>query len=101
MAWTHALRDRLSALLRPDVRDRELVEEIRFHLDRETDRLIAAGHDAADARELARRRFGDPDRVADATRDARGEGLLAGAGQDLRWAARSLRLDPRFALLAI
>lgn len=69
MSIWHALRERL-ALLRRDQRDLELDEEIRFHLDVETNRLEAAGLSRGDARLQAMERFGNPIDVALASRDA-------------------------------
>lgn len=101
MAWIHGVADWLSALVRHDARDRDLTEEIGFHLDMETARQRARGHDARTARALAIARFGNPTQVGDATRDARGNFVLEGIMHDLHWASRSLRKQPGFTLLAL
>ena len=101
MGWLHALRERTSSLFRGTVRDRELDEEIRFHLDLETARQVQRGAapDAARVRALAA--FGNPHRIADATRAERGAQLMEGGMQDIRWAARSLRKQAGFTTLAL
>jgi hypothetical protein len=68
------LRDlwlRIRALAAPRTVDRELDEELAFHLEMETRKLIASGQTPAGARALARARFG-PASAADACRDAQG-----------------------------
>jgi putative ABC transport system permease protein len=99
MSWVDAIRERISNLLAPS--DQGLDEEIRHHLELETQRQITAGADPFTARRRALEKFGDPRRIADATRAARGPDSFAGSGQDFRWAARSLRKSPGFTALAL
>jgi hypothetical protein len=99
MSWIHAVRERVANLFAPS--DEGVDEEITHHLDLETQRQISAGADPFGARRRALDKFGDPRRIADATRAARGPDTFAGSGQDLRWAARSLRKTPRFTALAL
>ncbi len=99
MAWWHAVRERMG-LLRPAARDRDLDDEIAYHLDLETARLVSAGMAPTAARDLALQRFGDRQRVVDETRDARGTHSVEAAMQDLRWAFRALRRSPGFTVVA-
>jgi putative ABC transport system permease protein len=57
------LRFRWRALTRRREVERELDEELRFHLEREAAKLERRGLDAADARRQARLEFGGVDRV--------------------------------------
>ena len=80
--------------------DREVEEEIRFHIDMRTEANIAAGMDPHAARRDAERRFGDQIQVRKAGREYLGDGLPGnGAGrgswlehilQDVRIAFRTL-----------
>lgn len=101
MAWYHGLRDWLDARLRGPRRDRELQDEIRFHLELETARQRERGHEPAAAYAIALRRFGDVTRLADEARAARGPYYFEGNMHDLRWALRSLRSQPGFTALAL
>src|SRR5215204_6363260 len=101
MSWLHGLGHWVAALVRRDARDRELAEEIRFHLDMEAAKQRARGHDPTTARAVAIARFGNVTRVAEATRDARGKFFTEGYMHDLTWAARSLRKQPGFSTLAL
>ena len=101
MSWLHGVSDWLSSLVRRDARDRELSEEIRFHLDMEASRQRDRGHDHETAQRLALARFGSVTRIREATRDARGHVSADGYLRDLHWAMRSLRRQPGFTALAL
>src|SRR4051812_12093631 len=104
MSWIDALRERMINRFAADRRDAELDEEIRHHLEIETERLRRRGHDRAIARKLALERLGDPDWIKRATRDERATTpivSLAGASQDVRWAIRSLARQPGFTTLSL
>jgi putative ABC transport system permease protein len=95
------LRFRCRALFRRAEIERELDDELRFHLERETAKLERRGLDAAEARRRARLEFGGVDRVKEEARDARGVRVLETMLRDLRYAIRGLRARPGFALAVI
>jgi predicted permease len=101
MSWFHGFSDWLSAFVRRDERDRELSEEIRFHLEMEASRQRDRGHDHATAHRLALAKFGNVTHVHEETRDARGHVSADGYLRDLQWATRSLRRQPGFTALAL
>ena len=55
-----AIRNFLRALLRHDAMNREMNEEMRFHIDAWTEELRARGLSPSDAAAAAHARFGDP-----------------------------------------
>ena len=79
--------------------ERELREEIDLHVALRAEQLLRSGAAASDAAHLARKRFGNRSRIADAARDAWGWLWIDGARQDLRYILRQLRRSPGFVLV--
>ena len=81
-------------LVGPARAERELYDELRFHIDREAAKLTAAGHTPEEARALASRRFGSLPLTADRCRDA---SRLRVAGEllaDAKFAVRHMARRP-------
>ena len=87
---------RLRAILRRGAMERELDDELRFHLERETEKLVQSGLSRDDATRQARLAFGGIERIKDDTRDTRGVAWLDVMKQNLRYAVRGLRAKPGF-----
>src|SRR5688500_20226422 len=82
------LRDlqlRARALFRPHRVEQELNEELAFHIERETNKLIEDGMPPAAARLLAHARFGSPARAADQCRDERGTAAIDNTIRDIQY----------------
>jgi hypothetical protein len=91
------LRDlflRVRALVAPRRVEHELDEELAFHIEYDTQRHIANGLSAADARARALARFGPVSLVADRCRDARGTALIDDLARDVLYAFRTFRRAP-------
>jgi hypothetical protein len=89
------------ALLGRERFDREMAEELRFHLEKETEAHMRAGMDAAAARRAARLAFGAVDSVRESVREESGWSWLDDLRVDGRFAVRSLARNPVFAAVAI
>ena len=59
------MKDWLSRLINPNSIEREVEEELRFHLDLLTEKCIACGISRAEAEALAASRFGNVDQIRD------------------------------------
>ncbi|AHG89733.1 permease [Gemmatirosa kalamazoonensis] len=92
------VRYRLRALFDRDALERELDAELRFHLEREAERLERAGLSRDDAMRRARAEFGRVDRVKEASRRARGTVALESVLHDLRISVRALSASRGFTL---
>jgi macrolide transport system ATP-binding/permease protein len=98
--WLRVLVLRLRSLLHRDVLDRELDEELQYHLERQIDEYVAAGMPPADARFAALRAMGGLQQRREECRDMRGLTLLDNLWQDARYAARQLRAHIGFTCTA-
>jgi hypothetical protein len=87
----HELVARLRSLLFARREDRELDEEIRFHIDKETEKNLAAGLSPREARRQAHIKFGGVERMRERTKEARGVQLIEALLWDIPRAVRSLR----------
>src|SRR6185295_14180428 len=95
------IRMRLRVLFRKEELERELDDELRFHLDREASRNRRDGMTHDDARYAALKSFGPLERSKEECRDARGVQLLQEFVQDLRYGTRLLAKNPGVTLIAI
>ena len=90
------LRYRFRALVSRGAVERELDDELRFHVEREAEKYVAAGVPRDEALRRARVAFGGVNRVKEDSRDARGISWIEILTQDVRYALRGLRARPGF-----
>src|SRR5690348_7206266 len=95
------LRLRTRSIFRRPLVDRELDEELAYHVERRTDAYVAAGMPPAEARAAALRDMGGLARPREACREARGLRIFDDTAQDLRYAFRTLAHAPSFTIVAI
>jgi predicted permease len=92
---------RLRAVIASSRVERELAEELSFHLERETQKQIHAGASPEEARRRARARFGSVPLAADECRDARGVSVIDDLLRDIQYAFRTFRRAPLAALTIV
>jgi predicted permease len=95
------LLHRLRAIVRRSALERELDDELRFHLERETEKLLRRGLSHEEAPRQARLAFGGVERIKDDARDARGVALFDVISQNVNYAARGLRAKPGFTIAVV
>ncbi len=94
------LFERLRGLVFRGAEERALRDEVEFHLEMETEKLVREGWEPDSARREAHLRFGGVDRMQERTREARGWGWLEDLARDLRHGVRGLRRDPGYTATA-
>ena len=97
----HDLLFRLRTLMRHSAVENELDDELRFHLERETEKYMKSGMSEAEARRRARLEFGGLDQVKNECREVRGVSFAETVAQDLHYAARTLLHAPAFTACAV
>lgn len=95
------LRFRLRALFRRTTVEQELSDELRFHFEREVEKLKKSGLAEEEAKRRARVAFGGHEQIKEDCREARGTSFLETSLQDLRYGLRQLWINPTFAAVMI
>src|SRR5262245_44169294 len=98
--WTE-VKERILALVQRGREERELAEEVAFHLDMEAKQNEAAGLSAQAARRRAQLRFGGEEQIKQDVRAQRGFGWLDHSARDIRHAWRTMLRGPGLALVVI
>ena len=101
MRWARAGAARLRGLFEHKRLERELDDEVRFHLERQIEDNLKAGMNPAEARYAALRSFGAIEPMKERHRERRAFALVETIAQDIRYAARTFRKQPGFAAAAI
>ena len=100
MSWIRERWYRLRSVVRRDAIEDGLNEEMRFHIDQQTEKNIGRGMTPAEARRQALIRFGGLERVKEDTRDEFRPALFEDFVRDLRYGARALVRAPGFTAVA-
>jgi len=102
MSWIHGARARLHLLFAPRAAERRMDEEISFHVEMETARLMREEHFTPDeARRRALITFGGTTLHKEELREGRGLAWLGGLSLDFRLAVRMLLKHPGLTLVAV
>jgi predicted permease len=97
----HRLLSLARSLLRRGRVEHELDEEVRAYVDLLTAEKFRAGLSSPEARRAAMMEVGGVEQIKDAVRDVRAGVRLETVIRDLRYAVRSLRRSPGFAIVTV
>jgi putative ABC transport system permease protein len=99
--WLYTVPLRLRSLFRGRAVERDLDDEVRFHLETQIDRLVARGMARGEARSAALRRFGGVEQKKEECRDMRHVRLVDELIGNVRYALRTFRKAPAFTAVAL
>ena len=101
MSWITESWKRIRSIGRRDALESGLEEEIRFHLDHQTEKNRRAGMSPDEARRHALLKFGGVEGIKESTRDEVRPALLEDSVRDIRHGVRLLRRAPGFTAAAL
>jgi len=91
----------LKGLFRSSRLERELDEELQSYLESSVGAKVSAGMTLEEARRAARAELGSIDAVKDQTRDVGWETIAEQLWRDVKYAVRTLRKSPAFAVVVV
>jgi predicted permease len=101
MRWLNVLWARLRALTGRESVISDIDEELRLHVEMETEENLARGMSPEEARRAARMSFGNFDSIRDTAYTVRGGGLMETFMQDVRYGVRVLARNKGFTVVAV
>lgn len=104
MKWLDSLREfgfRLAKQIRRDRFEAEMDDELRFHIEMQTDQLVRSGISPDEARRQALIEFGGLEQTREQCREAAGIRLANDLASDLRYGTRTLMRTPGFTFVAV
>src|SRR5438132_7812774 len=96
MNWFRRMKARFQALFSKEELDTRMDDEIRSHLEMQTQENIEAGMNPEEARYEALRQFGRAESIKETCRDQRGVTRIENLAQDVRYGVRMLAKNRGF-----
>ncbi len=101
MRWINKFPLRLRSLFRKKRVERELSDELRFHLEKLIQENVGRGMTAEEARYAALRELGGVEQIKEQCRDMRRVNYIENFVQDVRYGLRMLAKNPGFTAVAV
>ena len=96
MRWFYKLPLRLRSLFERRLVERELRDELRFHVENQIEEKVAQGMTPEEARYAAVRELGGVEQIKEECRDMRRVSYIENLFQDLHYGLRMLAKNPGF-----
>jgi len=101
MISLHKLRLRFRTLFQKQKLDAQMDDEMRSHIEMQTQENIDSGMHPDEARYAVLCQFGWVESIKETCRDQRGVSWIENLGQDLRYGARQMLKNPGFSAVAV
>jgi hypothetical protein len=101
MLWVEKVLLRFRSLFRRGNVERDLDEELSFHLEQQIEENLATGMSPDEARSSARRTIGGIEQIREGCRDMRRVNFVEDLLQDLCYSGRALRKNLGFTTVAV
>src|SRR5580692_7896914 len=97
--WFYTVPLRLRSLLRRTQADRDLEDELAYHLAQRTQEYVGEGLPPHEARTAALREWRGVEQIKEECRDMRKVGFIHDLASDIRYGLRQLAASPGFTLV--
>ncbi len=101
MSWLRKIQNRFRALFQKEKLEGQMDDEMRSHIEMQTQENIEAGMNPGEAHYAALREFGWIESIKESCREQRGVNWIGNFGQDIWYGGRMLLKNPGYTFVAV
>src|SRR6266516_6367762 len=101
VSWLRKIQNRFRALFQKEKLEGRMDDEMRSHIEMQTQENIEAGMNPEEAHYAALREFGWIESIKESCREQRGVDWIEDFGQDIRYGGRMLLKNPSYTVVAV